>query len=398
MSQPKLKFVDLFAGAGGMSNGLEQAGFECILGVDFDKAAMATFKQNHAGAEVFVGDIGGLSRAKLLKLTGGASVDLVCGGPPCQGLSTVGKGIPDDPRNYLFRQFVRIVKILNPQYVILENVTGLMGTKNEPILVGILNEFSRMGFDLSPKVLHAHHYGVAQKRRRSIFIGNRLGYANLHPVPAYEFSHPTLPTPVTVGDVLEKLSDRNGVTHNHVLRAAAIKAEVDRERIALIPEGKSIRYPVDEKAYLPRRLAMGVDWTTIAEGRLRQEKYKRLDRSVPSPTIMTDSHTYYHPLADRYLTVREAAAIQSFPNEFVFLGTTTQQWRQIGNAVPPLLARAIGRSIMSMHAQQKLAKPETLTIAQIRKFAFDYKSDRSQRDDQQLQLFMAQSLETADCQ
>ena len=388
MKQPKLKFVDLFAGAGGMSNGLEQAGFECILGVDFDKAAMATFKHNHTSAEVFVGDIGELSKAELLKLTRGVTVDFVCGGPPCQGLSTVGKGIPDDPRNYLFKQFVRIVKVLEPQYVIVENVTGLMGSKNEPILLGILNEFSKMGYDLTPRVLQAHHYGVPQRRRRTILIGNKRGYANLHPEPAYEFGHPTLPSPVTVGDVLGKLKDRKGQTHNHSVAGAGIKAEIDRQRIALVPEGKSIRYQEDEEAYLPKRLRLDVDWSTIAEGRLRQEKYKRLDRSLPSQTIMTDSHTYYHPIEDRYLTVREAAVIQSFPNDFVFLGTTTQQWRQIGNAVPPLLARAIGMSLLAMHTQRKKAEAGRPTIAQIRKFAFDYKPKRRPKDDHQLQLFM----------
>ena len=387
MKTTKLNFVDLFAGAGGMSNGLEQAGLNCVLGVDFERAAMETFKANHHNAEVFVGDVKDLTKKELLNLTRSQTIDLVCGGPPCQGLSTVGKGIPDDPRNYLFKHFVRVVKILEPKFVILENVTGLLGAKNENILQGILDEFRKMGYDLTPKVLPAHHFGVAQRRRRTIFIGNNQGLLNVHPDPAYEFGHSHLLAPKTVGEVFKRLADKAGVVHNHDVQFAAIKNELDRQRIALVPEGKSIRYQEDEESYLPKKLRLGVDWSTIAEHRLRQEKYKRLDRKLPSQTIMTDSHTYFHPVQDRYLTVREAAAIQSFPNDFVFYGPLTQQWRQVGNAVPPLLAKAVGEAILAMVAHSKPAGRQLLSISQIRKFAFDYKLKSPLIDKGQLMLF-----------
>ena len=387
MKTTKLNFVDLFAGAGGMSNGLEQAGLNCVLGVDFERAAMETFKANHHNAEVFVGDVKDLTKKELLNLTRSQTIDLVCGGPPCQGLSTVGKGIPDDPRNYLFKHFVRVVKILEPKFVILENVTGLLGAKNENILQGILDEFRKMGYDLNPKVLPAHHFGVAQRRRRTIFIGNNQGLLNVHPDPVYEFGHSHLLAPKTVGEVFKRLADKAGVVHNHDVQFAAIKNELDRQRIALVPEGKSIRYQEDEESYLPKKLRLGVDWSTIAEHRLRQEKYKRLDRKLPSQTIMTDSHTYFHPVQDRYLTVREAAAIQSFPNDFVFYGPLTQQWRQVGNAVPPLLAKAVGEAILAMVAHSKPAGRQLLSISQIRKFAFDYKLKSPLIDKGQLMLF-----------
>lgn len=387
MKTTKLNFVDLFAGAGGMSNGLEQAGLNCVLGVDFERAAMETFKANHHNAEVFVGDVKDLTKKELLNLTRSQTIDLVCGGPPCQGLSTVGKGIPDDPRNYLFKHFVRVVKILEPKFVILENVTGLLGAKNENILQGILDEFRKMGYDLTPKVLPAHHFGVAQRRRRTIFIGNNQGLLNVHPDPVYEFGHSHLLAPKTVGEVFKRLADKAGVVHNHDVQFAAIKNELDRQRIALVPEGKSIRYQEDEESYLPKKLRLGVDWSTIAEHRLRQEKYKRLDRKLPSQTIMTDSHTYFHPVQDRYLTVREAAAIQSFPNDFVFYGPLTQQWRQVGNAVPPLLAKAVGEAILAMVAHSKPAGRQLLSISQIRKFAFDYKLKSPLIDKGQLMLF-----------
>ena len=120
---------------------------------------------------------------------------------------------------------------------------------------------------------------------------------------------------------------------------------------------------------------MGVDWSKIDEGRFRQAKYRRLNRAEPSPTIMTDGHSYYHPTEHRYLTAREAAAIQSFPNDFVFEGTLTQQWRQIGNAVPPLLARAIGECIIIMETEKPPRNSRKNSIHQIRSFAFNYKNN-----------------------
>ncbi len=379
----KLKFVDLFAGAGGLSCGLEQAGMECVLGVDFDKAAMQTFKRNHKHAEVFVGDIGKLSDEMAVELSGNQKIDLVCGGPPCQGLSTVGKGIPNDPRNYLFLQFVRIVKALSPTYILFENVTGLVGRKNERILQGILGEFTRLGYKLDVHVLSAHHYGVPQKRRRTIFIGNKVGYENIFPKIAFDAGEAGLPLARTVGDAFGDIMDSDGQIHNHNVEKAALPAGIDLERLKRIPEGRCIRYEKDELEFLPKALKMGVDWAKIEEGRFRQAKYRRLSRNESSPTVMTDGHSYYHPVENRYITVREAAAIQSFPNDFVFEGTVTQQWRQIGNAVPPLLGKALGECIITMETERPAANSSKNSIMQVRSLAFNYKNnpklDRNQQ-------------------
>ena len=379
----KLKFVDLFAGAGGLSCGLEQAGMECVLGVDFDKAAMNTFKRNHKDAEVFVGDIGKLSDKMVIQLTGNQKIDMVCGGPPCQGLSTVGKGIPNDPRNYLFLQFVRIVKTLSPTYIVFENVTGLVGKKNENILNGILGEFNKLGYELEVHVLSAHHYGVPQKRRRTIFIGNKKGYENIFPKIMFDAGDKSLPLARTVGDAIQNIEASDGAIFNHDVEKASLPYGIDLERLKHIPEGECIRYQEDEVKFLPKALKMGVDWSTIEEGRFRQAKYRRLSRNEPSPTIMTDGHSYYHPTEHRYLTVREAAAIQSFPNDFVFEGTITQNWRQIGNAVPPLLAKAIGECIITMETEKPKANSNKSSIRHVRSLAFNYKTnpklDRSQQ-------------------
>ena len=378
----QLTLVDLFAGAGGLSNGLEQAGMRCILGVDFDKAAMQTFSRNHPHAKVFVGDIANLTDDKALGLIGDRKVDVVCGGPPCQGLSTVGKGIPNDPRNFLFLHFVRLVKTFSPKYIILENVTGLVGKKNENILRGILGEFENLGYDLDVHVLSAHHYGVPEKRRRTIFIGNNRGYKNIYPEIKYDSGDKNLPAAKTVGHAIGELNANDGRIYNHEVGKAAISDGTDLERLKRIPEGKCIRYEKDELAYFSGKLKMGINWKTIAEGRFRQAKYRRLDRNEPSPTIMTDGHSYYHPTEHRFLTVREAAAIQSFPNDFVFEGTITQQWRQIGNAVPPTLAMEIGRCILKMHNEKPKSDGKKRSINEVRSAAFNYKKSKHSDENQ----------------
>ena len=373
----QVNFVDLFCGAGGLSRGFEMAGFHCVLGTDNDKAATFTFERNHPDAETCLGDISDISDYKFRKIAKSQKIHLVCGGPPCQGLSTVGEGIPDDPRNFLFLEFVRAVKNIKPDFVVLENVTGILGKKNIKITAGIINQFAKLGYNMSVRVLSADHFGVAQKRRRSIFIGNKLGLENLFPEPTH------VNNPQTVKDAFSDMKF-DGKEHNHDVEAAQIKNKLEKKRIMKIPEGKSVRYQKDEDAYLPASLRFDVDWDKIEEGRFREKKLNRLDRNMLSPTIMTGRHTYYHPTQPRYLTAREAASIQSFPNDFIFEGTVSQQWRQIGNAVPPLLGKAIGKAIVRTYKEKK--KAELLSkysvdelIAVVRAHAFDYKKIEAEK-------------------
>jgi len=377
MSKNQINFVDLFCGAGGLSRGLEMAGFQCVLGTDNDKAAMSTFERNHPHAESYLGDISDISNEKFKKISKSQKIHIVCGGPPCQGLSTVGEGIPDDPRNFLFLEFVRAVKNIKPDFVILENVTGILSKKNINISAGIINQFAKLGYNMSVRVLSADHYGVSQRRRRSIFIGNKIGIENFFPKPTH------LNNPRTVNDAFSDMRF-DDVEHNHDIEAAQIKNVLEKKRIMKIPEGKSIRYEKDELDYLPTELRFGVDWNTIEESRFREKKLNRLDRKSLSPTIMTGRHTYYHPTEPRYLTAREAASIQSFPNDFIFEGTISQQWRQIGNAVPPLLGKVIGKAILRSYKEAKKTKLQSYDsvdelIAVVRAHAFDYKKIESEK-------------------
>lgn len=366
-----LNFIDVFSGAGGLSCGLELAGMKCLLGIDMDKNAIETFKNNHHHANTYCGSVTDLTEKKLNELLKNQTVHAVVGGPPCQGFSTVGIGDPNDLRNSLFKEFIRLVKITNPYYVIIENVTGLIAKKNEKTLKNIFKLFEKMGYTLDVQVMSTENYGVPERRRRTIIIGSRINTTITFPTP--------LPSQImTVGEALKSLKAPNGKTYNHDVESAAIKSVIDRERIAAIPEGCGIRYEKDEKAYFKtKKLKLNVDWKNLRENRFRQTKYQRLDRKKPSPTIMTHRHNYFHPTENRYLTQREAAAIQSFPSDFVFSGTLSAQWRQIGNAVPPKLGFALGKAILAMHAQKSTSASKTKTsseeiVTTIRKRAFVY--------------------------
>lgn len=368
-----LNFIDVFSGAGGLSCGMELAGLECVLGIEMDKHAAQTFSLNHKHAKTYCGDIRQLSGKMLQEYIGEKKVDAVIGGPPCQGFSTVGKGDPNDIRNTLFREFVRIVQLTNPTFVVIENVTGILAEKNELTMQAIFKEFYRMGYQLKIQVMSAENYGVPEKRRRTIIIGSKLKQEITFPEPLRKV--------VTVGDAFNDLKAADGKCYNHDEELAQVKSQADLERLKHIPEGQGIRYQEDEERFLPKELKLNIDWKKIPEGRFRQTKFQRLDRKKPSPTIMTHRHSYYHPFKHRYLTQREAARLQSFPNDFIFCGPLSAQWRQIGNAVPPMLGKAIGSALLSMwkkadksaiHSKIKFNSND-FSIADIREKAFVYK-------------------------
>ena len=379
--KPTLNFIDLFAGAGGLSCGLEMAGWCCLMGVENDPVAVRTFRRNHPRAEVFDDSIQNLKPRMLEELLGGRQVHLVAGGPPCQGFSTVGRGDPKDRRNSLFLEFVRIVEVTRPCFVLLENVTGLVARKNESTLQAIFGHFEKLGYRLDVRVMSAENHGVPERRRRTVILGSRINPAVRFPEATHNTRRGRRWRPaVTVGEVLGDLRAPDGSIYNHCTERARPPSQETQMRLPYIPEGKGIRYRQDEREYLPPELHLGVDWDNMSEGRFRQARYQRLDRSRPSPTILTQRIMYYHPIENRHLTPREAARIQSFPNHFVFEGSVTSQWRQIGNAVPPLLGKAVGATLKKLYREAGEGRvPETPEtgkgldkIHQVRSGAFVY--------------------------
>lgn len=362
------RFIDLFSGCGGLSAGLEMAGHECLLGVDANKEAIQSFAANHRNAAVYLGDIKKLSEKKLIELLKGQKVDMVVGGPPCQGFSTVGKGAVDDIRNQLFKEFVRIVKITQPRVILFENVTGLVAKKNQEILKQIFQYFERLGYNMDARVLSAEEFGVPEKRRRAIIMGVKGGECLF---PTVTHGTRAKKKTVTVAQAFKNLKARDGRIYNHDIKMAEVKKKEDRLRLDHIPAGCGIRYQEDEKEYLPKKLWYGVDWDKLREKRFRQTRLQRLPLNDPSPTILTARTSYYHPVESRYLTPREAAACQSFPNDFVFHGSQTAIFRQIGNAVPPLLARALGEVIKEIQFKKGVVKKKSLEPS-VGKNAFHY--------------------------
>lgn len=357
--------VDLFCGAGGLSEGFRQAGYHVVAGSDYDEAAGLTFSATHPEAAFLGGRIQDLSVKDIFDATGlkKGELEVLVGGPPCQGYSVYnhGRGV-DDPRAGLFREYLRIVKGLKPKWLVMENVSGLTSIADGAIIREIEREMDALGYKVKWKILKAEQFGVPQERRRIVFIANRIGAPINHPEPTHG---PGLKPYVTIWDALSDLpplenGDSKGVSryagpaktsYQKELRLGAVAllnhsssrlAEVNVQRMKHIPAGGSWRdIPFD---LLPEGMKK-------AKRSDHTKRYGRPRKTDLSCTILTkcDVHwgAYIHPVQDRALTVREAARLQSFPDTFGFLGSRTEQYVQVGNAVPPLLGRAIANSLLS---------------------------------------------------
>jgi DNA (cytosine-5)-methyltransferase 1 len=377
--------IDLFCGAGGLSDGLSQAGFSPAVGIDFDSHAIATYQSNHPGTIVLCRDIAGVKGRELQEIVGRREVDLIAGGPSCQGFSTVGKRIEDDPRNVLFKHFARIVREVRPKFFLMENVKGLLTYRKGYFKRVIEESFQSAGYRVISRVVCAADYGVPQLRHRIVFLGTRLDHDLSFPAPTHFDSGlwATKRGYVTVGEALGDLPllkgrlneeyweyscppendyqryARNGESSKYVtLHQANRMSEGARQVVKLVQEGQGLRsIPVD---LLPDRFKR---MRTISDGSLRKDcttLYHRLSRKAPAYTITcyfrnVASGPFVHPLENRSLSYREAARLMSFRDTYAFKGALLA--RQIGNAVPPLLARALGQHVLNMlRASTKRAK------------------------------------------
>lgn len=347
----KPKVIDLFAGVGGLSLGFESCGFDVVLANEYDLSIATAYEANHKNTKMIVGDITSLDLEKVFGAYA-RKIDVVIGGPPCQGFSQKGqrKTIHDE-RNFLFKYYVKVVELVKPRYFLMENVPNLLTAEGGYFRKEIEELFNSMGYQLKMGVLNASDYGVPQNRRRAVIIGKNGATV------------PELPkaknTSVTIWDAIsdlaylesgegceeqeyrfepqseyqERLRSNSPKLYNHV---ATKHSAIALERLAMIPPNAGRKVLPEE--HLTKSIYSGT-WTRMRKDEISVTITTRFD--TPS------SGKFTHPFLNRAITVREAARIQSFPDSFRFIGNKGSQMKQVGNAVPPLLAAAVAEVIMN---------------------------------------------------
>jgi len=357
------KTIDLFCGAGGMSAGFEAAGFRSAAAVDNFDAATKTYAHAHPHSAVINASIESIDAETLAAAAGVARGELavLTGGPPCQAYSVYNhqRGT-HDARAGLFREYLRIVDGLRPEWIVMENVTGIHSINGGSVVRDIYSALAELGYAVEHQTLKAEDFGVAQERRRVVFVGTRTGSAIRFPSPTHGTGSGLQPY-TTVRDAISDLpAIRNGGTGTEY--AAPPRSAFQRYARAAAPALTSHKAPRLGEINLRRmqHIPQGGSWRDIPHDLLpegmqrakRSDHTKRYGRLHPeglSSTILTKCDPHWsaciHPWEDRSLTVREAARLQSFPDHFTFHGSTTEQYTQVGNAVPPLLARAVASCI-----------------------------------------------------
>lgn len=377
-----LKLFDLFCGTGGFSKGFEKAGnarYETLLGVDILPVSVQTFRLNHPAALAIPADIRRLRCDVLqgqLKLRRG-ELDLIIGGPPCQGFSSIRpfrSSVEDDPRNNLFEQFANFVNFFRPRALVIENVVGLATHNGGAALAQMQGCFASLGYDCDWRILNAAHFGVPQRRERLIFVGVEKGGRLTFPEPSHESCGSTIGhrdrsrmlTPQEdlftprrnlnpAVSVLDAIDDLPPIKSGEAAEQYAGPPRNDYQRLRRNGCRKlALHYST---AHTPRMMEIirhsGRNISAIPRHLISSgfsSCYSRLDGDVPSVTITVNfvhpaSNRCIHPVCDRALTPREGARLQSFDDDFQFAGNRSQVVKQIGNAVPPLLGKAIGEAL-----------------------------------------------------
>lgn len=348
----EFRVLDLFCGAGGLSWGLHKnSSFKTMVALDFDVSAANTFKKNMPDTEVIVGDItNNAIKTKIIELSRAKKVNMIAGGPPCQGYSMKGKKLGlADPRNFLFREYLNIVREIQPEVFVIENVKGLLIASNGWFKDEIIQSIEALGYHVEYGILNAADFGVPQSRDRTIFIcskGKKISLPNA-----------TVSNRTTVRDAISDLSYLNSgegafeqayqfeaeSDYQKLMRGGSCKLynhkasnhkDVAIEKLKLIP-------PEQGKEYLPEEM-LGKQKFKTTWGRLKWDEVSpTIDTRFDASSNGTNNHPYLH----RAITPREAARIQSFDDRFIFYGSKVYIRKQIGNAVPPLLAKAIADQI-----------------------------------------------------
>lgn len=378
--------LDLFCGAGGITEGFRQAGFRSVFANDFNRDAVASFSENHPGTEAVCDSIESLDPTKIRKSLGLVKGELDClvGGPPCQGFSINAPiRVLEDPRNSLVRHYLRFVDAFQPKTLLIENVPGMVSLAGGRVLFEILERLEDLGYQSAYKILFAAHYGVPQERWRLIILASRVGEPPAHPLPQCDVSgranfaggrlltfrppypmrahlRPFVPVADAIGDLPPLESGEGSMCMPYLAPPASAFAKAMRKGSAQV---RNHMAPKLAEVNLERlkHIQPGGSWRDIpfellpkgmqqARSSDHTKRYGRLRPEGLAGTVMTkmDPHwgAAFHYNQDRALTVREAARLQSFPDRYTFTGPYGAQYEQVGNAVPVLMARVLAASIM----------------------------------------------------
>lgn len=382
-----LKVMDLFSGTGGFSKGFEKTGmFKVVHGIDVLPVAVETFKANHPDAFAVSGDIRETRRGEVSEVAGlrRGEVDVIIGGPPCQGFSSIRpfrSSLEDDPRNSLFEEFASYVNFFRPKVIVMENVVGLATYGQGEVLERIQETFSSLGYDCDWRILNASNFGVPQKRERLVLLGverggsidfpafthaghsRTIGHRDRSRMHSYEMREPdlfglsssTLPASVSVRDAIDDLPPvASGESAD--CYSGAPRSGYQQSRRGSLSDELSLHISTRHSAKMMEIIRHSGDNISCIPEHLISSGfsscYSRLRGDEPSVTITVNfvhpaSNKCIHPDQDRALTPREGARLQSFDDSFVFKGNRAQIVKQIGNAVPPLLGQAIAGSVLA---------------------------------------------------
>lgn len=352
----KLICIDLFSGAGGLSKGFLDAGYNVVLGVDFDDAALKTFKENHGNAHAMKVDL--YDHANIDTIVDYLSqkdltVDVLVGGPPCQGFSYAGPMDINDKRNFLYLAMVKLTERLKPQAVLIENVLGMLEARGGEGARRIIKDFEKIGYTMSVQLLYAPDYGVPQIRKRVFFVGLR------DTKEEFVFPHPTFSPEeyITCEDAISDLptlqTEAGDIIRGELVQDYQTPPLTDYQKLMRVNSNKVYNHigciPIEKTKKMISMVPEGKNYLSLPEEYRKLYKYHealtRYHSRKPSLTINTGHRSHFHYKYNRIPTVRENARLQSFPDDFIFYGNQSQQYRQVGNAVPPLLAKAVAEAL-----------------------------------------------------
>jgi DNA (cytosine-5)-methyltransferase 1 len=326
----KLTYIDLFSGSGGFSLGFDREGFENIFSLDIEPNFCKTYKQNFPTHNLIEEDICKISNNDITKLVKNKRVDVIIGGPPCQGFSiagNIGRKFIDDPRNQLFKEFARVVKVVQPSFFVMENVARLYTHNKGETRKEIVSAFQEMGYNVKCEILNSADYGVPQIRKRIIFIGSLIN-------SKIKFPEKEVEEYKTVIEALDKFPKLNSGEKSDIPNHIAMShTEQMLTKMSYISDG-------GDRNEIPVEIRPKT-------GDVR--KYIKYKSNKPAVCVTGDMRKIFHYEQNRALTVRELAELQTYPSDFIFMGSTISQQQQVGNSVPPKMAQAIAKTIKKLN-------------------------------------------------